>query len=684
MSPEPTPFRDTHPGPLDWGAFLTSVIAVNTFWWLWDIPLIWQRGFRAYVDGITWECVRLYMPTVAGAFAIYHTEDRSRWPKLYYYGGRDEALCEYMSDTEVMRIFVTDSLTISATVLTLCQFYLNPSSEFFNMALWAFPSAQASLIGFWIVGASYTRYCSRRTIFIAGGILLVSVGGCVASVLASAGRGVVQTWIPPTVLYFYMAAPFCLYSWEIFVAIVVIGTTFARVGGLAFSTLLPNHFVPSHSLRNPLFGVTYLIVGIIGGILAIYGRSRLKNTRLVLNRRRKLHSDEENPSLIDRSKEVLATFRAHLRKKRHRKFIAEKEGTPRFAAWPQRQSQNYRQIQPSGRAYCTELMADEYPSISRTVCDSPDEEIRRALGYEPPIPAVVIRRATDDSNQTPVTGYLEPTHLRDGSETQTPRIKRKPVGSASPPNLSPLSAVTSHSFELSGEKVDGGSSDAQKAKQPSPSPSPPPPPPRPRPRPRSQRRGSKKPIDPAKRISKPLPLPPLDEGNLDEQILKQSGLFFDKREELHDKRKLQHFEERILKTGLSGLSKRPKSTASKRSETKSSRRSRSSISSRSFSRRSSRQHRNRTRTTLATTPTPVPTPPPRPSSKASTTLNPKLKTAIPASVPVTATPIPVKRNANIQVKSPDSPGKIGKAKERIRGVWGGLGDSFGASGEKRK
>lgn len=270
---------------LFWGSFLTTAISINIFWWIWDIPLIWQRGFRAYVDAITWECVRLYMPSVAGVFAIYHTNNRSRWPKLYYYGGRDEALVEGMTDAEVMRIVVTDSLTITATVLTISKFYTQPSGLIFNTAFWAFPSLQVSLIGIWIVVASYTKTCPRRNILLGGVLFVFTIGICIGIILMCSSLPHLQAWLPATMLYFFMASPFCLYTPGAFITLIVFVATMARVGGLAVTALLPRIVMPSIPLKHPLFGTAYLAVGMVGGILAIYGRFRLRHICLVLKQR---------------------------------------------------------------------------------------------------------------------------------------------------------------------------------------------------------------------------------------------------------------------------------------------------------------------------------------------------------------------------------------------------------------
>ncbi|EEH43086.1 uncharacterized protein PADG_07906 [Paracoccidioides brasiliensis Pb18] len=415
------------PEPLDWGGFITTVISVNTFWWIWDIPLIWQRGFRAYIDAITWECVRLYMPSVAAAFAIYHTSDRARWPKLYYFGGRDEALTESMTDAEVMRIVVTDSLNVTATVLTLSQLFIKGSDMLFNTALWAFPSLQVSLIGIWIVGSSYTIKRPRQHIFMGGAVLILLIGSCTGVILMSSTVTKIQAWLPATMLFIFMATPFCLYLSEILITSVVLVAIMGRVGGLAFTALLPGYFVPSPYIKHPVFGTAYLVMGIAGGILAVYGRFRLKHICLVLQQG---ETPRIGASLME-GMSTLATFRKRLRDKRRRKYVLEKDGraVPQGCTrWSQRHSGTYQPIiQQPERAYCSELMADEYPRPQpRTVHDSPDEEIRRnAYSHKTPKEVIQVIEYPTFSES------IESVFFSDRSRARSPPIKRKPVGSDS-------------------------------------------------------------------------------------------------------------------------------------------------------------------------------------------------------------------------------------------------------------
>ncbi|EEH05921.1 predicted protein [Histoplasma capsulatum G186AR] len=387
---------------LHWGSFLTTVISINIFWWIWDIPLIWKRGFRAYVDAITWECVRLYMPSIAGAFAIYHTANRARWPKLYYFGGRDESRFEGMTDTEVIRIVITDSLTITATVLTISKFYIEPSDSIFNTALWAFPSLQVSLIGIWIVGASYTKTCPIRNILLGGALFVFAIGICIGIILMCSSLTQLQAWLPTTMLYFFMASPFCLYTHGAFVTVIVLMATMARVGGLAITALLPRHAMPSTSIKNPLFGTVYLAVGLVGGILAIYGRLRSRHICMILKQDGTI--PDMNTSMLSNGVASLDVLQTWLRGKCGRKHVSEKDGM----AVPI--------IQPPERAYFSELMVEGvWGHISARRIPADEIHVINAPKY---------------------SESIESAFFSGRARARSIRIKRKPVGSGSLTTLS--------------------------------------------------------------------------------------------------------------------------------------------------------------------------------------------------------------------------------------------------------
>ncbi|EEQ92405.2 uncharacterized protein BDCG_07525 [Blastomyces dermatitidis ER-3] len=411
---------------LHWGSFITTAISINIFWWIWDIPLIWKRGFRAYVDAITWECVRVYMPSVAGVFAIYHTNNRSRWPKLYYFGGRDESLTEGMTDAEVTRIVLTDSLTITATILTISKFYIEPSGLIFTTALWAFPSLQVSLVGICIVGASYTKTCPRRNILIGGALFIFAAGICIGIILMCLSLSHIQAWLPTTMLYFFMASPFCLYTHGALIALIVLVATIARVGGLAVTALIPRNVMPSISLKHPLFGTVYLIVGIAGGILAIYGRFRSRHMCLVLKQGGA--ETDVKTSMLSNGIASLNALQTRLRRNLQGKHVSEKDGEAvKCATWPQRQNETHWPIiQPPEQVYFSELMAEECTRPSPPVHSTPDVGIRRTISAQQ-VPPDVIQVV----NIPKCSESIDSIFLGDRARARSIRIKRKPVGSGS-------------------------------------------------------------------------------------------------------------------------------------------------------------------------------------------------------------------------------------------------------------
>jgi CDP-diglyceride synthetase len=77
-------------------------------------------------------------------------------------------------------------------------------------------------------------------------------------------------WYPALIAYVVMGLPILAYFPQttfIFNFIVVL----ARVGGIAGGALVPGAYFPFCQLKGKPFGITYLVVGCIGGFLATCG-----------------------------------------------------------------------------------------------------------------------------------------------------------------------------------------------------------------------------------------------------------------------------------------------------------------------------------------------------------------------------------------------------------------------------
>ncbi|PGH18318.1 hypothetical protein AJ80_04496 [Polytolypa hystricis UAMH7299] len=257
-------------------SLILTALAINIQWFLWDIPLPFRHGYRAYLHAVIWECIRITMPSVAGIFALYNVHDRSLWPKAYYFGGHDDALYKPMTWAQVLRVVMTDLLNVAAcaiTVISLCQ---TQGADKINMSLWAYPALPPTLIGLWITIASRIHCIPRRVVFIGGYVVLLAVGIVgIPLALSLGGNQDAASWLPATVLFFYMSLPFDLSTQLLVLVFVALGTAFTRVVGLAVNAMVASYYFPVPEIQNPAFGVVYLIVGLTAAGIAAQGRTGL-------------------------------------------------------------------------------------------------------------------------------------------------------------------------------------------------------------------------------------------------------------------------------------------------------------------------------------------------------------------------------------------------------------------------
>ncbi|PGH06499.1 hypothetical protein GX51_02323 [Blastomyces parvus] len=227
-------------------------------------------------------------------------------------------------------------------------------------------------------------------------------------------------------LYFFMASPFCLYTPGALIALVVLVATAARVGGLAVTALIPSNAMPSISLKHPLFGTAYLIVGIAGGILAIYGRFRSKHMCLVLKQGGA--KTDVKTSMLSNGIASLNVLQTRIRRKLLGKHISEKDGRAvGCTVWPQRQNETHRPIiRPPEPVYFSELMAEECTRQSPPVHNTPDVGIQRTISAQQ-VPANLIQVVNIPKRSESIDSIF----FGDKARTGSIRIKRKPVGSGS-------------------------------------------------------------------------------------------------------------------------------------------------------------------------------------------------------------------------------------------------------------
>ena len=260
---------------LDWASLILTMLAVNVNWWLFHIPLIWQKGFKAYSDKVMWQCVRSCIPAFAAVAVLKQAgTDKTLWPSIYYLGPEGEYAewPQKMTRFKYAKALVTDTKILIATIMSVVQFcQMSPDGDFsgLNSSTWTFPALPMALYGIlFLIGS---RLPMRRRYIIIGGIFVLAVV-LVALVLtmrfgASSDRGL---WYPAMMMFLYSTIPVALVPSILGVMVILYGGL-NRVLGVAIGAMSERAYFPYCQLKNDTFGGIYLGFGLLAGVLALIG-----------------------------------------------------------------------------------------------------------------------------------------------------------------------------------------------------------------------------------------------------------------------------------------------------------------------------------------------------------------------------------------------------------------------------
>jgi hypothetical protein len=284
MAPAPTCTTSS----LDWAGLIFTIIAINVSWWLADIPLLWKHGFRQYLDSVTWQCLRLYMPSLAALYALTLAQTPHEQAFIYYTGpfydalNRDRpAASRGLTIIQLAKALVLDLFSIISTILTVASAIQVPAdadTSGINSSIWAYPSLPVAIIGLWILFCSRLTWSRAWTIWL-GLLVIIIVGVALALPLALLSPGAKEGgfWIAAVVGYGFMALPFTFMNNAPVVLIcTALGLVF-RVGGIGLGALSELAYFPFCQLKGQPFAITYITVGAIGAALAIWGRIKFQH-----------------------------------------------------------------------------------------------------------------------------------------------------------------------------------------------------------------------------------------------------------------------------------------------------------------------------------------------------------------------------------------------------------------------
>jgi len=256
----------------DWTTLFIATITTNITWWASDITKIWKSGWGLYLKIILWHCVRLHMPAVTMILVLKSGHDRRDFPKQYYYGFNST---KSLGAIEYAKLLVQELFTIAGAIMSLyqaCQWKGSPSVRYIDPSTYIFPTLPATIIGLSFLIFSRTKGLSNGVVGFSILFLLIIFGTANALILRYIPTyGDNGIWYISTFLYVYMALPLGLCP--PLAPFAIIFAIFARVGGVSLGALIPGNQFPVCQLKRIGFGVPYLSLGILAGLLGMAGVS---------------------------------------------------------------------------------------------------------------------------------------------------------------------------------------------------------------------------------------------------------------------------------------------------------------------------------------------------------------------------------------------------------------------------
>ncbi|KAH7923623.1 hypothetical protein BV22DRAFT_569737 [Leucogyrophana mollusca] len=263
--------------PLDWALLILMVITTHVTWWAMHLPTLWREGFGPFLHDVAWECTRIHLPSFVGVISV-HAHERQHWHTNYYQGVMGK-----MTNAGVTKVFLKDSLVLVTSILSiyrLCTALQSKSSDAdlsgLNSSLWNYPSLPTALIGICISIAVKTSLRPSYT-FVFTTVVIAIAGTAIVLATHFSDSQQTNVWIGILVTYLIMALPFSLIApRSILPVITVTLAAFARVGGPVAGALSPDAYFPYCALKGPAFGAPLLAMGILAGLLALYGFIRCR------------------------------------------------------------------------------------------------------------------------------------------------------------------------------------------------------------------------------------------------------------------------------------------------------------------------------------------------------------------------------------------------------------------------
>ncbi|WAO92172.1 Hypothetical protein NCS54_00966700 [Fusarium falciforme] len=293
---------------LEWAMIIITIIAINVTWWLLELPLLWTHGAQMYLNSVMWQCFRTYMPCCAAIYALSYARTTQEEPYIYYIGpfydvlnasNQDQTPSQSqshdmtargdnepesrevqppatrgLSKFQLIKSILIDSLSIVATGLTVNTAVHLPVGNTSGVAVstWVYPSLPVAVIGLWLlVCGTWIRWSRRWTIWL-GMLVVIAVGAALitpVAVLSPAGKKN-KIWGAAIIAYVLVGLPLLASRSSALTAFPIVAIGLAgRVGGVGVGAISKAAYFPYCQLQHKAFGVIYLAVGVLGGLLAV-------------------------------------------------------------------------------------------------------------------------------------------------------------------------------------------------------------------------------------------------------------------------------------------------------------------------------------------------------------------------------------------------------------------------------
>lgn len=264
--------------PLTWAGLVVTFITIQLTWWIFELPTLFRRdstgGFVPFFDAVTWACLRANAPGSAGVIAFSKGSDVSEFARVYYLGMRGEDKPPELAAWKLVVSLASDLLSVVAAAITVYQACTLPEFDArrFGLSLWAYPALPTAVIGLALL-AGYGLFPRTRDgslwLLLVTALSVVLAGVIVALVLWRFNT-TDDLWFMGVIFYGAMALPVTLFMPLLPIAILY--GAFARVGGIGIAAL--SHHAggqPYCKMPGVGFGVVYLVLGAISGLLGLAG-----------------------------------------------------------------------------------------------------------------------------------------------------------------------------------------------------------------------------------------------------------------------------------------------------------------------------------------------------------------------------------------------------------------------------